>query len=230
MAKPTTRRALVVEPNSLPLAPLRGRWSEGWWSAARQCPSPNEGPRPSGSDATLAVVHSISLPPGVFGGPDIERLFTNRLDPAAHPYFEGLRGLQVSAHFLIRRRGDVVQFVSCDRRAWHAGASHWQGRDNCNDFSIGIELEGLEGSRFTSAQYRRLSGLLAMLRARYPLQAVTGHEHIAPGRKADPGPGFDWAHLSHLLLSYHGIPANFVAPVEAAVTVPNRLPLDQRKH
>jgi len=167
------------------------------------------------------VVHSISLPPGVFGGSDIERFFTNQLDHDSHPYFAGLRGLRVSAHFLIRRRGELVQFVSCDRRAWHAGASHWQGQDNCNDFSIGIELEGLEGLRFTAAQYRRLCGLLALLRRLYPLQAVTGHQHIAPGRKGDPGPGFEWARLAQELQRYHGFPANFVAPLGPAVTVPN---------
>lgn len=220
MAKQTTLRA-SAEPRSPRLLRQRGRWSEGWWSPARRCPSPNEGPRPAGVDVDLAVVHSISLPPGVFGGPDIERLFTNQLDPDAHPYFDGLRGLRVSAHFLIRRRGDLVQFVSCDRRAWHAGASRWDGRDGCNDFSIGIELEGLEGLRFTAAQYRRLSGLLAMLCKRYPLRSVTGHEHIAPGRKADPGPGFDWARLAVELQHYHGIPANFVAPLGPGVTVPN---------
>ena len=143
----------------------------------------------------LVVLHSISLPPGVFGGEHIAQLFTNRLDWSAHPYFETIRGLQVSAHFLVRRGGQVQQFVSTDRRAWHAGTSAWRGRSNCNDYSVGIELEGLEGGRFEDAQYRALVPLLQALARRHPLQAITGHEHVAPGRKHDPGPGFDWAAL-----------------------------------
>jgi AmpD protein len=119
-------------------------WEEGWYVPARRCPSPNFGPRPAGVSIDLTVVHSISLPPGVYGGDAIERLFTNRLDWDAHPYFQQIRGLEVSAHFLVRRDGALVQFVSCDARAWHAGRSSWRGRDNCNDYSIGIELEGLE--------------------------------------------------------------------------------------
>jgi N-acetyl-anhydromuramoyl-L-alanine amidase len=174
-------------------------WNEGWYGRARRCPSPNENARPAGAVVDLAVVHSISLPPGQFGGPEVEQLFTNQLDHDTHPYFEQLRGLRVSAHFLIRRRGELLQFVSCDRRAWHAGVSRWQGRDQCNDFSIGIELEGLEGGLFTGAQYRRLTTLLGLLRAHYPLKAVTGHEHIATGRKFDPGRQFDWRRLDSLL-------------------------------
>ncbi len=143
----------------------------------------------------LVVVHSISLPPGEYGGDAIERLFTNRLDPAAHPSFETTAGLRVSAHFLVRRDGTRIQFVSCDERAWHAGASTWRGRTDCNDFSIGIELEGREGDRFEMAQYKRLGATLASIAARYPIRAVTGHEHIARGRKRDPGPGFNWAEL-----------------------------------
>lgn len=131
----------------------------------------------------------------------MERFFTNRLDPAAHPYFEQLRGVRVSAHFFIRRDGRVVQFVSCDERAWHAGASRWRGRDDCNDFSIGIELEGLEGQRFERAQYRALIRLLGALARRYPLVDVAGHEHVAPGRKADPGAGFEWPRLARALRS-----------------------------
>jgi AmpD protein len=173
----------------------RARWSGGWWSAARRCPSPNFGPRPAGSDVSLLIVHSISLPPGVFGGDAIERLFTNRLDWDAHPYFAAIRGAEVSAHFLLRRGGECLQFVSCDERAWHAGRSSWQGRDNCNDFSIGIELEGLEGGVFEPAQYRQLARLMRALAAHYPITQAVGHEHVAPGRKADPGPGFDWARL-----------------------------------
>lgn len=179
--------------------PLRRAWHQGWWTAAQACASPNFSPRPAGTAVSLVVLHSISLPPGVFGGDGVERLFTNRLDPDAHPFYEGLRGLQVSAHFFIRRDGRVQQFVSCDQRAWHAGLSQWCGRDNCNDWSIGIELEGLEGGLFEAAQYQRLGQLLPLLCRRYPLREAVGHQHIAPGRKADPGPGFDWARLRRSL-------------------------------
>lgn len=147
----------------------------------------------------LVVLHSISLPPGEYGGSAIEELFTNRLDADAHPYFAGLRGLKVSAHYVLRRDGVLTQYVSVDRRAWHAGVSQWQGRDNCNDFSIGIELEGLEGQTFEAAQYRMLAMLLRALRRRYPIRQVVGHEHVAPGRKGDPGAGFDWSALHRLL-------------------------------
>jgi AmpD protein len=164
----------------------------GWLPCARPIASPNFGPRPPGTVVDLAVVHSISLPPGEYGGDAIERLFTNRLDWDAHPYYQQIRGAQVSAHFVLRRDGELLQFVSCDDRAWHAGVSSWQGRANCNDFSIGIELEGLEGERFEPAQYDALTGLLRSLSYRYPLRGVAGHEHVAPGRKIDPGPGFDW--------------------------------------
>ena len=145
---------------------------------------------------TLAIVHSISLPPGVFRGDAVRRLFTNQLDWDAHPYYGGIRGLQVSAHFLIRRSGRTLQFVSCDQRAQHAGASRWRDRENCNDFSIGIELEGLEGGLFEAAQYRQLARLLRALSRRYPITEVVGHEHVAPARKADPGAGFDWKRLA----------------------------------
>jgi AmpD protein len=148
---------------------------------------------------TLAVVHSISLPPGHYSGDAVQRLFTNRLDGEAHPYYATLRGLQVSAHFYIRRSGRTVQFVSCEQRAWHAGVSLWRGRENCNDWSVGIELEGLEGGLFEAVQYRQLARLLAALARRYPVAEVVGHEHIAPGRKADPGAGFDWLGLRRLL-------------------------------
>lgn len=173
----------------------RAVWSQGWWRGARARPSPNFGPRPAGLATTLAVVHAISLPPGVYRGDAVQRLFQNTLDCEAHPYFQGLRGLQVSAHFFIRRSGRILQFVSCDQRAWHAGASSWRGREKCNDWSIGIELEGLEGENFAPAQYGGLLRLLRALRQRYPLAEVVGHEHVAPGRKADPGPGFDWLQL-----------------------------------
>ncbi|MEF7614281.1 1,6-anhydro-N-acetylmuramyl-L-alanine amidase AmpD [Aquincola sp. MAHUQ-54] len=171
---------------------MSAAWQSGWWTPARRIDSPNFGPRPAGTAITLAVVHSISLPPGQYGGDEIERLFTNRLDWAAHPYFGLIRGATVSAHFVIRRDGELLQFVSCDDRAWHAGQSCWQGRDNCNDWSIGIELEGLEGGPFETPQYEMLGGLLGGLCKAYPLADVAGHEHVAPGRKHDPGAGFDW--------------------------------------
>ena len=167
-------------------------WDDGWWLGARRVDSPNHGPRPAGADVSLALIHSISLPPGEYGGDEVERLFTNRLDWDAHPYFQKIRGLAVSSHFFIRRDGETLQFVSCDQRAWHAGPSRWQDRDNCNDFSIGIELEGLEGETFEAPQYDALAGVLRAVAARYPLRHVVGHEHVAPGRKIDPGPGFDW--------------------------------------
>jgi AmpD protein len=173
-------------------------WDQGWYAPARHCPSPNFGPRPEGVDIDLTVVHSISLPPGEYGGDAIERLFTNRLDWDAHPYFQQIRGLEVSAHFLLRRDGELLQFVSCDARAWHAGRSSWHGRDNCNDYSIGLELEGLEGERFTAMQYRGLARLLRALARHYPLGEVTGHENVAPGRKRDPGTGFSWPLLARL--------------------------------
>lgn len=174
----------------------RASWTEGWCARAQRRVSPNCGARPPGTDITLAVVHSISLPPGEYGGPWIEHLFGNRLDCSAHPYFERLRELRVSAHFLIRRNGRLMQFVSCNDRAWPAGASSWRDRTDCNDFSIGIELEGLEGERFEAVQYQKLAQLLVALRRRYPLQAVVGHEHVSPGRKHDPGPGFEWRRLA----------------------------------
>lgn len=178
------------------LSPRPPRWRQGWWSGASRCTSPNFGPRPAGAAVDLVVLHSISLPPGVYGGDAVRQLFTNRLDGDAHPSFTVLRGLQVSAHFVVRRDGAAVQFVSADHRAWHAGVSQWRGRDNCNDFSIGIELEGLEGDAFEPAQYRALTALLQALSRRYPLRAIAGHEHVAPGRKQDPGPGFDWGRLA----------------------------------
>ena len=190
----------------------RCAWSLGWWSGAQRCASPNFGPRPLGEAPSLAVVHSISLPPGHYRGDAVQRLFTNRLDAGEHPYFEGLRGLKVSAHFFIRRSGKIVQFVSCEQRAWHAGASAWRGRDNCNDWSIGVELEGLEGSTFEAAQYRQLARLLNVLVRRYPLAEAVGHEHVAPGRKADPGDGFDWPRLrSHLRRGRPMLPAMHIS-------------------
>ncbi len=174
-------------------------WTRGWWWQARRHPSPHQGPRPAGIAIDLVVVHSISLPPGCFGGSAVPDLFLGRLDCDAHPAFDTLRGLRVSAHFLVRRDGETLQFVSCDRRAWHAGLSIWRGRRGCNDWSVGIELEGLEGDRFEPAQYAALTRLLRALARRYPLREVVGHEHVAPGRKHDPGPGFDWPRLAHTL-------------------------------
>lgn len=178
----------------------RAVWhADGWWAPARWRPSPNVGERPPGQQPTLAIVHSISLPPGVYRGDAVERLFGNRLDWDAHPYFDGIRGLRVSAHFFVRRSGRVLQFAATGRRAWHAGVSQWRGRDNCNDWSVGIELEGLEGGLFEPAQYRALARLLRALARRHPLTEVVGHEDVAPGRKADPGAGFDWLQLSRRL-------------------------------
>ena len=174
-------------------------WNGGWLAAARHCPSPNHGPRPPDAQIDLIVLHSISLPPGVYGGPQVEQLFTNTLDWDAHPYFGQIRGMEVSAHFFIRRDGELVQFVDADARAWHAGASCWRGRENCNDDSIGVELEGLEGETFEAAQYATLERLCRHVQARYPVLHIAGHEHIAPGRKQDPGPGFDWVRLQHAL-------------------------------
>nr|WP_315208554.1 1,6-anhydro-N-acetylmuramyl-L-alanine amidase AmpD [uncultured Albidiferax sp.] len=174
------------------LAPQAPLWQGGWYRFAHRHSSPNFGPRPVGARTDLVVVHSISLPPGEYGGNDVQALFGNTLDWSAHPYFESIRGLQVSAHFYIRRQGELWQFVSADDRAWHAGASQYRGRNNCNDDSIGIELEGLEGENFEPAQYDTLASLLAALVPAYPIRHVAGHEHIAPGRKHDPGAGFDW--------------------------------------
>lgn len=173
-------------------------WQDGWWSAARRVDSPNHGPRPEGTEVTLALIHSISLPPGSYGGDSIERLFTNTLDWDAHPYFQQIRGLEVSSHFVVRRDGELLQFVPTARRAWHAGRSAWRGRENCNDYSIGIELEGLEGERFEPAQYERLAELLHALARQHPLRDVAGHEHVSPGRKLDPGTGFEWVRLQSL--------------------------------
>ena len=183
-------------------------WQDGWWSRALRIDSPNFGERPSQAQIDLLVIHSISLPPGVYGGPEIEALFTNQLDWDAHPYFAQIRDMQVSSHFVIRRDGRLLQFVSCDQRAWHAGVSHYRGRDNCNDDSIGIELEGLEGEMFDAAQYNTLSDLCTELVNRYPIAHIAGHEDIAPGRKLDPGAGFNWQLLKEkLVLSNSFFPA-----------------------
>jgi AmpD protein len=187
-------------------------WTAGWWRHAKRVRSPHFGPRPAGEAVTLAIVHSISLPPGEYGGDAVQRLFTGRLDTHTHPYYAQLAGLQVSAHFFIRRDGAAVQFVSCDDRAWHAGTSRWRGRENCNDWSIGIELEGLEGACFESAQYRALIRLLRALGRRYPLSEAVGHEQVAPGRKGDPGARFRWLLLHRALPGLRRAP-EYEAPV-----------------
>jgi AmpD protein len=171
----------------------------GRLGAARFLASPNCDARPPGELVTLLVIHSISLPPGRLSGDAVADLFSNRLDVSAHPYFAELAGLRVSAHFFIRRRGEVIQFVPCSKRAWHAGVSSWKGRERCNDFSIGIELEGAEAIPFTAAQYRVLARLTRVLRAVYPIADIAGHADIAPGRKTDPGPCFDWPRYRALM-------------------------------
>jgi AmpD protein len=163
--------------------------------------SPNHDARPPGTEISLVVLHSISLPPGEYGGEAIERLFTNCLDPQAHPYFREICGLKVSAHFLVRRDGAVVQFVPVERRAWHAGASSWRGRGRCNDFSVGIELEGSEEEPFEPAQYESLISLIQQLRDTLPIRDIAAHSDVAPGRKTDPGARFDWARLLAALAS-----------------------------
>ena len=159
-------------------------------------PSPNFDARPDGQDAFLLVLHNISLPPGQFGGPEVVDFFLNRLDYSAHPWLDRLRDIRVSAHFFIRRDGHIVQFVSTHARAWHAGVSIFEERERCNDFSIGIELEGTDTLPYADTQYATLQRLLPALRVRHPLRAVRGHEHIAPLRKTDPGPAFDWARFA----------------------------------
>lgn len=170
----------------------------GWITGARRAPSPHADARPPGIAVSLIVVHGVSLPPGKFGGPWVEDFFRGHLDEGVHPYFREIGGLRVSPHLFIRRDGELVQFVSCQRRAWHAGISFWRGRENCNDFSIGIELEGLDSIAYSGAQYERLAEAIHALRARYPAIGrgdIVGHSDIAPGRKTDPGPAFDWARL-----------------------------------
>jgi N-acetyl-anhydromuramoyl-L-alanine amidase len=169
--------------------------ADGWLASATRLPSPNFEARPGNIEPTLLVVHNISLPPDEFGGSAVAELFQNRLDHDAHPYYAQLRGMRVSAHFVIRRDGEVEQYVSCNERAWHAGASNFLGRERCNDFSIGIELEGSDRGPFEPPQYVALSGLVSTLVARYPIEALAGHSDIAPGRKTDPGPHFDWPRL-----------------------------------
>lgn len=173
--------------------------ADGWLSGATRISSPNQDERPVTEPVRLLVVHAISLPPGEFGGDGVERLFTNSLDPAGHPYYRDIHALKVSAHFFIRRDGRVIQFVSTARRAWHAGLSSWRGRERCNDFSLGIELEGCDELPFTRIQYIRLARLIRVLRRNFAIEDIVGHADIAPDRKTDPGPCFDWLRLRHLL-------------------------------
>ena len=174
--------------------------SEGLLPGVDYRPSPNCDDRPADEPIRLLVVHAISLPPGQFGGDGIARLFANRLDPEQHPYYREIQALRVSAHFLIRRRGEMIQFVPCRMRAWHAGVSQWRSRQRCNDFSIGVELEGSDQTPFTAPQYRRLVALTEVLRHHYPIEDIVGHSDIAPGRKTDPGPFFDWPRFHRMLI------------------------------
>lgn len=174
----------------------------GWLEGVRRMVSPNCDERPVGAVVDLLVVHSISLPPGEFGGPWIEALFTNTLDAAVHPYFEEIKGMRVSAHAVIRRTGEIVQYVPFQQRAWHAGQSCFGGRERCNDFSIGIELEGCDDQPYTEAQYTMLAETARAIMAVYPgitVPRIVGHSDVAPGRKTDPGAAFAWQHLHNLL-------------------------------
>lgn len=180
----------------------QGAWAvrpDGWIEGARRVLSPNRDARPADAPIELVVVHNISLPPGRFGGDGVEQLFTNRLDPAADPYYAAIAGLRVSAHLFVRRDGTVLQFVPLGERAWHAGASRWCGRERCNDFSIGIELEGTDELPFEAVQYDRLVALIGSIRRAHPVRGIAGHSDIAPGRKTDPGPCFDWGRLARAL-------------------------------
>lgn len=178
--------------------------SDGWLPGARRVPSPNWDERSPGTGIDLLVIHGISLPPGEFGGPWIDALFQNRLDPDAHPYFRSIADLRVSCHLLIRRDGELIQYVDLHKRAWHAGASSFREREHCNDFSIGIELEGADEIPYTDAQYQVLADATRKIMARFAgiaMERIAGHCHIAPGRKTDPGPTFDWGRFHHLLES-----------------------------
>jgi AmpD protein len=186
---PTTPHTL---PHTRPETRQDSLWQAGWYRFAKRVDSPHFGARPEGTQIDLIVLHSISLPPGVYGGPHVVNFLSGQGLDDTHPYFKEIESLKVSAHFLIRRHGELIQLVSCDARAWHAGVSSYRERDNCNDDSIGIELEGLEGQPFEAEQYETLSSLCASIAQHYPIAHVAGHEHIAPARKKDPGVGFDW--------------------------------------
>ncbi|MEO7253920.1 MAG: 1,6-anhydro-N-acetylmuramyl-L-alanine amidase AmpD [Casimicrobium sp.] len=171
-------------------------WTDGWWTGATRRASPNFDARPADTEVALVVLHHISLPAGQFEGDAVCDFFENRLDIACNPALAALAELHVSAHFFLRRTGEILQFVSCDARAWHAGVSAWRGRSGCNDFSVGIEIEGDAVAPFADSQYAALDGLIAAITHNYPVKAVTTHSEIAPGRKVDPGPTFDWSRLS----------------------------------
>lgn len=189
-----------------------GLWQAGWYAPARFVQSPNFSSRPEGFVPELVVIHSISLPPGEYENGEIETFFLNELNWDAHPYYQQIRGSQVSAHFVIARSGQLTQYVSCDQKAWHAGRSSWLGRNECNEWSIGIELEGLEGQTFEDAQYATLAALLNAVCDAYPIVGVAGHEHVAPTRKIDPGAGFDWKRLLHMTdLSEKAFPRQVIA-------------------
>ena len=197
--------------------------ADGWCFEARRYDSPNCDARPDGVAIELLVIHAISLPAGHFGGPHIADLFTNRIDFAFDASFATLRGVTVSAHFLVRRDGAVLQFVSCNERAWHAGVSRFGGRDQCNDFSVGIEVEGSDHVAFSPAQYQSLAALSVALGHRYPLAVLAGHEHIAPGRKTDPGPFFRWESLAESILKF-AEPSGCLPPASGArLVVAHRL-------
>lgn len=187
---------------------------QGWIDEARKVASPHFNARPDNEAPSLLVIHNISLPPGEFGGPWIDALFTGTLDPEAHPYFADIHQLRVAAHCLIRRDGEVVQYVPFDQRAWHAGVSCYQGRENCNDFSVGIELEGTDEIPYTDAQYQSLVRVAQLLMQHYPLSltSITGHSDIAPVRKTDPGPAFDWQRFRQQLThSINGLTSEHTA-------------------
>jgi N-acetyl-anhydromuramoyl-L-alanine amidase len=195
---------ILLAPSQQPTRLPVNRWqlnSEGWLPAAHRLDSPHYNERPDTSPPTLLVIHAISLPPNQFGGHYIDALFTNTLDATQHPSFEDIAHLKVSAHFLIRRNGEIMQYVSTQQRAWHAGISQWKERQHCNDFSIGIELEGSDHQSFEGLQYPILTQLTRTLWYYYPFEAIVGHQEIAPGRKTDPGPYFEWNHYQDLLFS-----------------------------
>lgn len=171
----------------------------GWLQNVKQVISPFYNERPQGQSIRLLVIHNISLPPNQYGGPYVEQLFTGKLDPKAHPYFASIYQLQVSSHLFIRRDGEIIQFVPFDKRAWHAGKSQFNGQENCNDFSIGIELEGCDTDAFTEQQYQQLATITVMLQQHYPINDITGHSDIAPNRKTDPGPYFNWQYYRKLI-------------------------------
>ena len=196
----------MTHPMTPPDVPAQAHlWREGWYQFASRKDSPNFGVRPLATQPDLIVLHCISLPPGSYGGDAVQQLFTNQLDWNQHPYYKGLEGLTVSSHFFIRRHGELFQFVSADDRAWHAGVSTYRGRSNCNNDSVGIELEGVEGGSFEDSQYESLASLCAGLLQRYPITDIAGHEHVAAGRKTDPGSGFDWLRLQQAL----GLSSNY---------------------